>query len=196
MLRASIVVACVAFITSVPAIAEQPFREGLTPNLTFGMQFGGAESRSDSPAHFTAQFDVRSSLVHTNPESLLAAVRGQPVDLIAPPKGASLLTVFQFGMNAKALDQVRVLGHDLVNTRAQLNESGESAANEHSWLWYTLGGVAAVAGVALAAGSGHSSSSDSAAKSASTSSSSQCNAASGNVGPANIPATGSVPCKP
>lgn len=160
--------AAVCFFAN-PALAEQPFSDSLTPNLSLGLQFGGGGAqRSDSRLHFTALFDVRSQLLRRDPDR-------ERVDSATFSPGMPLLTVFQFGVDRNGFDAARLLGHDLLGARDHLNAAGESSGS-NNWIWWTLGAVAVAAGATVAA-AGHSNSSDKAADQRSQ----NCDVVGGNV---------------
>lgn len=101
----------------------------------------------------TALVDVRSQLLRhgldmTGGERPTA----QPVDTTALSFGEPLVKVLQLDASPRGFEFARVLGHDMINPRTQLNEA-EQAESEggHSWLWWTAGVLVVGTVVALSA---------------------------------------------
>ena len=55
---------------------------------------------------------------------------------------------------ARGLDRAEILGRDLLNAQGQAGLQDGSEGG-HQWLWWTLGGVAVAAGIAIGVSGGH-----------------------------------------
>jgi hypothetical protein len=140
----------IACIVSFSALADPP-ATNLTPNLTVGLQFGGAAHRDDA-LRFTALFDLRSQMFRRTSEIPQRATDAA-ASIANVAAGIPLVSVFELGVNRTGVDLAHVLGADMLAKSDQLNEDGDSHWYSHKWIWWTAGAVVAT-GAALAAASG------------------------------------------
>jgi len=152
MRRIWLLTACVAAcLTSVSALAD-PAGGSLSPTLTLGLQFGDRAAPRANALRLTALFDVRSPLRADADLKRGTLSPEQSVDFSAASSGMPLFTVIELGATRKGIDLAHVLGHDLLATSDQLNETGDSASgSRHTWIWVTAGVIAVGSIVGLAA---------------------------------------------
>ena len=151
MRRVSLLACFAACVTSFSAVAD-PLASGLSPTLTLGLQFGDHAAPRADALRLTALFDVRSPLRADADLKRGALSPEQSVDFSAQSSGMPLFTVFDLGATSKGLDLARVLGHDMLASSDQFNETGDPGSGaRHTWIWWTAGVIAVGSIVGLAA---------------------------------------------
>jgi hypothetical protein len=138
------------FCVAGSASADPLSADTLGPHLGLGLKFGGGQ-KDHCPLRFSALIDVRSHLMETQQRVVL----GPDSDAFANVDMAGM-TLFDFDADRQGVASLNIFGHDVL-ADARLQETGSS---NRGWMWWTIGGAAAIATGVIVSSASHAAASD------------------------------------